>query len=68
MPAVANEWRGYPTVRLATLALYAGLIVGALWWGMLCGEFSVIWHGLQRLEEELNEIIRRDWVRYFLMC
>ena len=38
MPAVANEWRGYPTVRLATLALYAGLIVGALWWGMLCGE------------------------------
>lgn len=42
MPAVANEWRGYPTVRLATLALYAGLIVGALWWGMLCGELSVI--------------------------
>lgn len=31
MPAVANEtffYHPYPTVRLATLALYAGLIVG----------------------------------------
>lgn len=30
---VANEWRGYPDVRHATLALYAGLIVGAVFWG-----------------------------------
>jgi hypothetical protein len=36
MPAVANEWRGYPDVRLATLALYAGLIVGATFWGCSC--------------------------------
>lgn len=34
MPAVANEWIGYPHVRMATLALYAGLIVGATFWGM----------------------------------
>lgn len=34
MPAVANEWIGYPHVRMATLALYAGLIVGAFFWGM----------------------------------
>ena len=36
MPAVANEWIGYPYVRMATLALYAGLIVGATFWGMSC--------------------------------
>lgn len=38
MPSVANElgWRGYPEVRLATLALYAGLVVGAAFWGMTC--------------------------------
>lgn len=38
MPAVANEtgWRVYPEVRLATLALYAGLVVGAAFWGMTC--------------------------------
>lgn len=36
MPAVANEWRGYPTVRLATLALYVGLIIGATFWGCSC--------------------------------
>ena len=26
----------YPEVRLSTLALYAGLIVGATFWGMSC--------------------------------
>lgn len=33
MPQVANEtgWRGYPEVRLATLALYVGLILGELY-------------------------------------
>jgi hypothetical protein len=36
MPAVANEWIGYPNVRLATLALYAGLIVGSIFWGASC--------------------------------
>jgi hypothetical protein len=36
MPAVANEWVGYPHVRMATFALYAGLIVGATFWGMSC--------------------------------
>ncbi|TXT09236.1 hypothetical protein VHUM_02710 [Vanrija humicola] len=36
MPAVANEWRGYPEVRLATLALYVGLIIGATFWGCSC--------------------------------
>ncbi|KAF8311953.1 MFS general substrate transporter [Clavulina sp. PMI_390] len=36
MPAVANEWIGYPHVRMATLALYAGLIVGAVFWGTTC--------------------------------
>ncbi|KAL1407745.1 hypothetical protein Q8F55_007179 [Vanrija albida] len=33
MPAVANEFKPYPHVRLATLALYAGLIFGAAFWG-----------------------------------
>lgn len=33
---VANEWIGYPKVRLATLALYCGLIVGAIFWGTTC--------------------------------
>ncbi|KAL8278210.1 hypothetical protein RQP46_009383 [Phenoliferia psychrophenolica] len=42
MPAIANQdgWPKYSgpngTVRLATLALYAGLIVGAMFWGMTC--------------------------------
>lgn len=36
MPAVANEFKPYPEVRLSTLALYAGLIVGATFWGMSC--------------------------------
>ncbi|ORX38077.1 MFS general substrate transporter [Kockovaella imperatae] len=36
MPAVANEWVGYPHIRLATLALYVGLIFGATFWGMSC--------------------------------
>ena len=36
MPAVGNEYRGYPTVRMATFALYCGLIFGATFWGMSC--------------------------------
>ncbi|KAH8919089.1 MFS general substrate transporter [Atractiella rhizophila] len=36
MPAVSNELKPYPEVRLATLALYAGLIVGATFWGCSC--------------------------------
>lgn len=39
---VANEWRGYPTVRLATLALYAGLIVGAVFWGTTCDVWGYV--------------------------
>lgn len=36
MPAVANEtgWRPYPHVRMATFALYCGLIVGSTFWGV----------------------------------
>lgn len=41
MPAIANQdgWPSYAgrgEVRLATLALYVGLIVGAMFWGMTC--------------------------------
>lgn len=36
MPAVNNEWIGGPYIRMSTLALYAGLIVGATFWGMSC--------------------------------
>jgi len=36
MPAIANEqgFRPYPGIRMATFALYMGLIPGAFWWGM----------------------------------
>lgn len=36
MPSVANEWRGYPTVRMVSFALYVGLLTGASFWGMSC--------------------------------
>ncbi|KAM0746088.1 MFS general substrate transporter [Meredithblackwellia eburnea MCA 4105] len=38
MPYVSNQdgFPLYPRVRLATLALYAGLIAGAAFWGMTC--------------------------------
>lgn len=39
---VANEWRGYPTVRLATLALYVGLIIGAVFWGTTCDVWGYV--------------------------
>lgn len=34
MQSVSYEWEGYPNVRFATLALYAGLICGATFWGI----------------------------------
>ncbi|KAI5475841.1 MFS domain-containing protein [Pseudohyphozyma bogoriensis] len=36
MPAQANQtgWPSYPDIRLSTLALYVGLVVGSLFWGM----------------------------------
>lgn len=34
LPAIGNEWRGSRYVKLVTLALYAGLIVGATFWGI----------------------------------
>lgn len=36
MPSVGNEWRGYPTVRMVSFALYCGLLTGAAFWGMSC--------------------------------
>ncbi|KAH8919086.1 MFS general substrate transporter [Atractiella rhizophila] len=36
MPAVSYELKGEPQVRLSSLALYAGLIVGATFWGCSC--------------------------------
>lgn len=33
LPAIANEYRGPVFVKLLTLALYAGLICGASFWG-----------------------------------
>ena len=35
-PAIGHEYRGQPNVGLISLALYAGLIVGATFWGSSC--------------------------------